>query len=89
MGIVTPGERIPAVARNRILYEDGVPIAVLEAGEVRYLREVSPEEEHLMKSALIRRSVSPRLRMYLGIAGGAPRIPELPQRLLRKAPAAR
>ena len=89
VGIVTPGERIPAVARNRILYEDGVPIAVLEAGEVRYLREVSPEEEHLMKSALIRRSVSPRLRMYLGIAGGAPRIPELPQRLLRKAPAAR
>ncbi len=71
VGIVTPGERIPALARNRILFEDGVPVAVLESGETRFLKEFAPEEEHAIKAALIRRAVSPSLRMYLGIAGRA------------------
>ena len=36
-GILTPGERIPALSRNRIVFQDGVPLALLEAGEVRFL----------------------------------------------------
>src|SRR5262249_35839220 len=36
-GIVTPGERIPALAGNRILYEDGVPMLALVAGQVKVL----------------------------------------------------
>jgi ATP-dependent Lhr-like helicase len=88
MGIVTPGERIAALARNRILFEDGVPIAVLESGETRFLKEVGQEEQHVVKSALVRRSVSPSLRMYLGIPGKAPRSPEQLQRRRRKMPTA-
>jgi ATP-dependent Lhr-like helicase len=76
MGIITPGERVSALARNRILYEDGVPIAVLESGETRFLKELAPEDEHAVKSALVRRSVSPSLRLYLGIPGRAPRSPD-------------
>ena len=34
VGILTPGSRIPAVWRNRILLRDGVPVAALEAGKV-------------------------------------------------------
>jgi ATP-dependent Lhr-like helicase len=34
VGILTPGSRIPAVWRNRILLRDGVPVAALEAGKI-------------------------------------------------------
>lgn len=37
-GIVTPGERIPALARNRVVYRDGIPVAALEKGAVRCCR---------------------------------------------------
>jgi len=37
VGIVTPGERIRAAGRNRLVYRDGQPIAVFEAGQVREL----------------------------------------------------
>ncbi len=36
-GILTPGPRIAALASNRILFCDGLPIAALEAGEIRKL----------------------------------------------------
>jgi ATP-dependent Lhr-like helicase len=35
IGIVTPGERIASIRSTRILFEDGVPLAVQEAGKVR------------------------------------------------------
>jgi len=34
-GILTPGPRIPALTANRVLFLDGLPIAALEAGEIR------------------------------------------------------
>jgi ATP-dependent Lhr-like helicase len=34
VGILTPGARIPALWRNRILLRDGVPVAALEAGKI-------------------------------------------------------
>jgi ATP-dependent Lhr-like helicase len=36
-GILTPGPRVPAIAANRILLRDGLPIAALEAGQVTAL----------------------------------------------------
>jgi ATP-dependent Lhr-like helicase len=40
-GILTPGPRIAALTPSRILFRDGLPIAALEAGEVRKLSEAS------------------------------------------------
>ena len=34
VGILTPGARIPALWRNRVLLRDGVPVAALDAGKV-------------------------------------------------------
>ena len=34
VGILTPGSRVPALWRNRILLRDGVPVAALEAGKI-------------------------------------------------------
>ena len=37
LGTVLPGPRVPAAGKNRVVLRDGVPVAVLEAGEVRWL----------------------------------------------------
>jgi ATP-dependent Lhr-like helicase len=66
VGIVTPGDKVPAYSGNRVLYRDGVPIATLESGDVRFLVELDPASQWAAKNALVRRSVpSPELRPYL------------------------
>ncbi len=65
IGIITPGGRLASFAANRILYRDGVPIAILESGETRFLIEMDPTSEWLAKNALVRRSIPPELRSYL------------------------
>src|SRR5436190_840264 len=68
VGIVTPGDVVAGVATNRILYRDGIPVALKEgagSGE-RYLAEVAPDERERLKSALVRRRVAPLVRTYLG-----------------------
>ncbi|MCI0391540.1 MAG: DEAD/DEAH box helicase [Acidobacteria bacterium] len=66
VGIVLPGNRVPVIPTNRILYRDGIPIAILEAGQVRFLVELEKAEEWKARTALIRRPVPPQLRAYLG-----------------------
>ena len=41
-GIVTAGDRIRTAGRNRIVYRDGVPLAVLEGDYVRELAPIDP-----------------------------------------------
>jgi len=65
VGIITPGDRVTAFAANRVLYRDGVPIATLESGDVRFLIELDPASQWQAKNALVRRSVAPALRSYL------------------------
>ncbi|MFZ5552104.1 MAG: DEAD/DEAH box helicase [Bacteroidota bacterium] len=66
-GIITPGGRISSIFTNRILYCDGVPVAVKEGKEIKFLvRDLSQNDEWQLKNALIQRKVSPRLRAYLG-----------------------
>ncbi len=63
VGILTPGPRLPALSGNRVLYRDGLPVATLSGGEVRFL-EASPgsappdaKEQWELKNALLRRHV--------------------------------
>jgi len=57
LGIVTPGPRLPALAGNRLLYRDGLPIAAYAAGEVRLLESLGPKEEWEARNAVLRRHV--------------------------------
>jgi ATP-dependent Lhr-like helicase len=66
VGIITPGSRVLPVAANRVLYSDGLPVAIREAGEVRFLGDAPPARHWELRNALIRRSVPPALRAYLG-----------------------
>jgi len=56
VGILTPGPRIPALAGNRVLYRDGLPVAAQLGREVRLLVTVEQREEWALRSALLRRA---------------------------------
>jgi ATP-dependent Lhr-like helicase len=66
VGIATPGDRLPALAGNRLLMRDGEPIAIYEGREARFLVELPTAERWQAQSALVRRTVAPRLKAYLG-----------------------
>ncbi len=51
-GVLTPGSKLPALAGNRVLYRDGLPVAVLEGDEVRFLEPIEPELEILARATL-------------------------------------
>jgi ATP-dependent helicase Lhr and Lhr-like helicase len=65
VGVITPGGKIPALANNRLLYRDGVPVAALVAGEIQWLAQLEPREEGIAKAALIKRQPRSPLMAYL------------------------
>jgi ATP-dependent helicase Lhr and Lhr-like helicase len=69
IGILTPGRRVPALAGNRILFQDGLAVAVREGAATRLLADDSRTPAHELESALIRRRLAPSVRAYLGNAG--------------------
>ncbi|PYT37939.1 MAG: ATP-dependent DNA helicase, partial [Acidobacteria bacterium] len=66
VGHLVPGPRVAAAGSSRILYRDGVPIAVREAGEVRFLVDLDQASAWRARNALLKRAVPPQLRAYLG-----------------------
>jgi ATP-dependent helicase Lhr and Lhr-like helicase len=62
-GILTPGARVAAFTANRILFRDGMPIAVLESGEIRKLSELQIPDL-LIENALRIGKLRPSLRPY-------------------------
>jgi len=57
VGILTPGPRLASLAGNRLLFKDGLPVATLAAGEIRYLEQLLPKEQWEAQVALLRRHV--------------------------------
>ena len=57
LGILTPGARVPALAGNRILYRDGLPLATLAGGEVRFLEPLDAAAQWEARNVLLRRHV--------------------------------
>jgi len=53
-GIVTPGPKLPALTGSRVLYRDGVPIALLAGGEVQFIAEVPLDQQWEARKALLR-----------------------------------
>ena len=64
VGVLTPGAKLPALTGNRVLYRDGLPVALLAGGEVRFVDEsLAPEQRWAAQNALQRRAVPAVLRM--------------------------
>jgi len=57
IGILTPGARLPALTGNRLLYRDGLPVAVLAAGEVKFLQALDAKDAWQAHNVLLRRHV--------------------------------
>ena len=62
-GILIPGPRIAALTASRILFRDGLPIAALEAGEIRKLSD-APVSDLQIETALRVGKMRPSLRPY-------------------------
>ena len=65
VGILTPGAKVTALAGNRVLYRDGVPIVVQIGGEAHFLETLAPGEEWTARNALLRSPLAPAVRAYL------------------------
>ena len=57
VGILTPGSRLPSLSGNRILYRDGIPVAVFAGSEVKFLESLEPKEQWEAQNLLLRRHV--------------------------------
>ncbi|HEY3598205.1 MAG TPA: ATP-dependent DNA helicase, partial [Paraburkholderia sp.] len=55
VGTLLPGDKVPAVAGNRVLFRDGVPVATLAAGNFAYLEDVNGGATEQMRACLARR----------------------------------
>jgi len=53
-GIITPGEHVAMQQCNRILYRDGVPVAISRNGEITFLTEIEAQSEWQLRNLLIR-----------------------------------
>jgi ATP-dependent Lhr-like helicase len=65
-GIVTPGVRVAALAGNRVLLQDGVPVASYAGGEVQFLAPVPAPEQWRLRNALLRHAVRPHRAVTSG-----------------------
>jgi ATP-dependent Lhr-like helicase len=57
-GVLTPGDKVPRLAGNRVLFEGGVPVATQSGGDIRYLQELEPAQQWEIKNLLIRRQLA-------------------------------
>ena len=65
VGTLLPGARIPALAGNRVLYRDGIAVAALVAGEVRWLEPLEGAAARAAEDVLIRHHAGTPLPAYL------------------------
>ncbi len=53
-GIITPGRRVPATAGNRVLYRNGVPLALYIGRQVEFLTDLDPARQWQLSNMLLR-----------------------------------
>jgi len=56
VGIILPGDRIPALLTNSILFEDGLPVAKQLNGETHYLSSVDAQKQWEINNLLTRKN---------------------------------
>lgn len=58
-GILTPGPKLAALTGNRLLYRDGLPVAMLAGGETQFIETLEPGMEWQARKALLRGPARP------------------------------
>jgi ATP-dependent Lhr-like helicase len=57
VGIITPGPKLAALTGNRVLYRDGIPLAIFAGQEVQFLQTLEGKEQWDARKALLRSAV--------------------------------
>ncbi len=52
-GVLVPGPKVAALTGNRLLFQDGLPVALYEAGGVQFLQELNEASQWDARSALL------------------------------------
>jgi len=52
-GTLLPGDKVPALAGNRVLFRDGVPVATMVAAKFHYPQAPTPAERELLRARLV------------------------------------
>ncbi|MDQ3259499.1 MAG: ATP-dependent DNA helicase, partial [Pseudomonadota bacterium] len=55
VGILTPGDKLAAISNNRLLYRQGVPVAIMAQGEIQFLQALEKLEMQHARDVLLRR----------------------------------
>jgi len=55
VGIILPGQRLTAQASHRILFKNGVPVAIQQGKKTHYLQPQTPENEWKIKNTLLKK----------------------------------
>ena len=58
VGVLTPGPRLPALIGNRLVYRDGLPVAVLAGGALQFLADLDRPDAWEAEKRLVRSSAS-------------------------------
>lgn len=66
LSLLLPQNKLTRLVSNRVLFENGIPIALLQSGETVFLTDIVEERRWQIRQSLVKRSVPPRLRSYLG-----------------------
>jgi ATP-dependent Lhr-like helicase len=65
LGVFSLGHRLAAISGNRVLYRDGVPIALLEGKEVRFIVDVPQADRWELQKVLVQRHIPPKVKGYV------------------------
>ena len=57
VGILTPGPKLGALTGNRVLYRDGIPVALLAAGGISFLEDLDEAAQWQARKSLLRGAV--------------------------------
>lgn len=66
LNLVLPNQKLSRLLTNRVLYRGGVPIAVLETGDVHFLRDVAEDKKWEYQQLLLKQKYPGKLKSYLG-----------------------
>jgi ATP-dependent Lhr-like helicase len=58
-GTLLPGEKVPAVPGNRVVFRDGVAVGAMVAGKTRFLTDLDAAGKESVRWFLVRRSFDP------------------------------
>ena len=66
INLILPTRKLARLAGNRVLFQGGAPIALMESGKFHFLRQMEEEERWEAQQMLTKKVFPPRLKSYLG-----------------------